>query len=217
MHLGSNPRLLEQGKLPVFVFPTELVFYADDKASHKQVLTVYNPYDFTLKFKVLSTSPKKYVVVDSEGTIKQGCCIDIVIRHADVQKISVGSKDKFRLNIFEHGQRKVIGKKDIPAILLPSSTELRISPERDVSRSPERRATQRRDSQSSDAFKSIGRARSGPSAIIVLIALSCIVALMLPSEGEKDSRLPEYVYLTVNQKLIAAYILGLVTMVILRT
>lgn len=45
-----QPELVE-GSLPVFVFPTELVFYADDQTSHKQVLTLYNPYEFALKFK----------------------------------------------------------------------------------------------------------------------------------------------------------------------
>lgn len=45
-----QPDLVE-GSLPVFVFPTELVFYADDQTSHKQVLTLYNPYEFALKFK----------------------------------------------------------------------------------------------------------------------------------------------------------------------
>lgn len=42
---------LADGKLPVFVFPTSLTFYSDDQASHKQVVTVYNPYEFPLKFK----------------------------------------------------------------------------------------------------------------------------------------------------------------------
>lgn len=45
-----QPELVE-GNLPVFVFPTELVFYADEQTSHKQVLTLYNPYEFALKFK----------------------------------------------------------------------------------------------------------------------------------------------------------------------
>lgn len=45
-----QPELVE-GSLPVFVFPTELIFYADDQTSHKQVLTLYNPYEFALKFK----------------------------------------------------------------------------------------------------------------------------------------------------------------------
>ena len=39
------------GKLPVFVFPTSLRFFADDQFSHKQVLTLYNPYDFNINFK----------------------------------------------------------------------------------------------------------------------------------------------------------------------
>ena len=42
---------LIDGKLPVFVFPSSLTFYTDDQSSHKQVLTLYNPYDFALKFK----------------------------------------------------------------------------------------------------------------------------------------------------------------------
>lgn len=45
-----QPELVE-GSLPVFVFPTELIFYADEQTSHKQVLTLYNPYEFALKFK----------------------------------------------------------------------------------------------------------------------------------------------------------------------
>ena len=59
MHSGSQPPTLIDGKLPVFVFPTSLTFFTDDQASHKQVLTLYNPYDFALKFKGKFTlSPK---------------------------------------------------------------------------------------------------------------------------------------------------------------
>ena len=39
-----------QKRLPVFVFPEELVFHSEDEAAHKQILTLYNPYDFTVKF-----------------------------------------------------------------------------------------------------------------------------------------------------------------------
>lgn len=53
-----QPELVE-GSLPVFVFPTELVFYADDQTSHKQVLTLYNPYEFALKFKGQSSGEQR--------------------------------------------------------------------------------------------------------------------------------------------------------------
>ena len=38
-------------RLPVFVFPEELRFVSPDERTHKQVMTLYNPYDFNLNFK----------------------------------------------------------------------------------------------------------------------------------------------------------------------
>ena len=38
-------------KLPVFVFPQSVKFYLEDQSTHKQVMTLYNPYDFPVKFK----------------------------------------------------------------------------------------------------------------------------------------------------------------------
>ena len=40
----------KEKRLPVFVFPEELQFVADDESAHKQVLTVYNPYEFNIRF-----------------------------------------------------------------------------------------------------------------------------------------------------------------------
>ena len=48
----------------------------------------------------------------------------------------------------------------------------------------------------------------GPSFVVILAALACIMALMLPLQGDGESRLPDYLHLSVNQKLIAAYVLG---------
>lgn len=36
--------------LPVFVFPEELQFVESERNSHKQVLTIYNPYSFKIRF-----------------------------------------------------------------------------------------------------------------------------------------------------------------------
>ena len=47
----NQPTSLGDGKLPMFVFPAALTFYSDDQSSHKQILTLYNPYEFPLKFK----------------------------------------------------------------------------------------------------------------------------------------------------------------------
>ncbi|XP_071951194.1 motile sperm domain-containing protein 1-like [Antedon mediterranea] len=213
--LGQRPRLIN-GKLPVFVFPSELNYYADDRNTHKQVITVYNPYEFPLRFKVLSTSPKKYTVVESEGIVQRGCCIDVVIRYKDVNPTYYGSRDKFRLQIYEQGQRKALGRKDIVSMLFESSREKSREPEFEESDSMTEIAAG--PASSSIRFRERTRQEStGPSFLMILVAMACMLALMVPTHGEKESRLPDYLHLTINQKLIAAYILGLVTMALLRT
>ena len=44
--------------------------------------------------------------------------------------------------------------------------------------------------------------------VIVVAAIACIIALMMPTQGETESQLPDYLHLHNSQKLIAAYILG---------
>ncbi|XP_035317324.1 motile sperm domain-containing protein 1-like isoform X2 [Cricetulus griseus] len=123
MHQQKRQPELVEGNLPVFVFPTELIFYADDQSTHKQVLTLYNPYEFALKFKVLCTTPNKYVVVDAAGAVKPQCCVEIVIRHRDVRSCHYGVIDKFCLQVSEQSQRKALGRKEVIATLLPSAKE----------------------------------------------------------------------------------------------
>lgn len=215
---SASPALID-GKLPVFVFPSTLFFYTDDQTSHKQVLTLYNPYEFTLKFKVLSTAPKKYAVGDSEGYIKSRCCVDIVLRHKEVSINNEGIKDKFRISISEYGQRNIIGKKDVLSILLPTKEKAFSSSMDEVFESfSSPPAINVSDVQSPVTSKSNPNAlsSSSPSLVIILAAVLCVASLMLPTQGE-SSPLPNYLHLTTNQKLIAAYILGLVTMVIFKS
>lgn len=216
---SESPPLID-GKVPVFVFPTSLTFYSDDQASHKQILTLYNPYDFPLKFKVLCTAPKKYSVVDSEGSIKTRCCVDIVVRHKEIGINNEGIRDKFRIQVSEHGQKSVIGRKDITSILLPTKDKAPATEEsfEAITTPPGLRRSDSQTSMSSRSMRtySPGGSTSGPSWIIIVAAVVCIVALMLPMEGDTSS-LPSYLTLSLNQKLIAAYILGLVTMTVLRS
>lgn len=51
-------------------------------------------------------------------------------------------------------------------------------------------------------------ASSGPSLLTVFLGIVCIAALMLPTLGEMESLVPLYLHLSVNQKLVAAYVLG---------
>ena len=47
--------------------------------------------------------------------------------------------------------------------------------------------------------------------VVIVLGLVCIVGLLLPLEGTEGTWIPTYLHLTVNQKLLVAYTLGLVT------
>lgn len=54
--------------------------------------------------------------------------------------------------------------------------------------------------------------------IAIIVGLVCIIVLLLPSQKEvpQPSNIPEYLHVSVNLKLVLAYVLGLVSMVIFR-
>lgn len=211
----SQSNNLADGKLPVFVFPSSITFYSDEQPSHKQVLTLYNPYEFPLKFKVLCTAPRKYTVVDSEGTIRPRFSADIVIRHIDICINHEGVTDKFRIQVSEHGQRKILGRKDVNAVLLPTRGRETTPNRDDKFHSLPHSGSGSEGRQVQEQGGRHTRGRGGPGIIVILAAIVCILALWLPQHGDSSSRLPDYLHLSVNQKLIAAYVLGLITMLVL--
>ncbi|XP_075703472.1 motile sperm domain-containing protein 3 isoform X2 [Rhinoderma darwinii] len=197
--------------VPVFVFPPALDFYADEQASHKQVLTLYNPFPRVLRYKVLSTAPLRYTVVDAEGLVKPNSCIDIVTRHRDIRARHFGATDRFRVEVWEEGAgRGVIGRKDIPATLHPTKPESREQGARDT-------APWQPPSHLFSMRQGVPRALSpGLFSLYVLVGLIALLVLMLPLHGDPRSLLNENLHVSIVQKLVAAYVLGLLTMVFLQ-
>ncbi|KAK2703768.1 motile sperm domain-containing protein 1-like [Artemia franciscana] len=201
-------------KLPVFVFPHILNFYLDNPKSLKQVLTIYNPYDSTILFKVLSTAPRKYAVVDPEGQIKPKSCVDIVVRHVAPSLTSCNIEDKFRIQITEFRNSTIFGKKDVPAILHKESDTGVLQADSDLGMDDFRLTKSEFVTESVTKDQRID-ARSSPNYLALLVAAICVAALMLPTTGDADTQLPTYLHLTLHQKLVFAYTLGLMTMVVL--
>jgi len=211
------------GKVPVFVFPVQLDFYYEDQTTHKRVVTIYNPYEFDVTFKVLCNNPKKYAVVEPEGRIMGQKCVDIVIRHVAVSPQTCETTDKFRIHMFEEGTQEILGKKDILATLHPGAPEAESSSLGTSQRktlgvlgslqSQQQGAQQTREGQQNR--------ENAPNYVACVAAVVCILALFLPTEGEKGDTANlladhAWLHLSVNQKLVFAYVLGLVTMAILR-
>ena len=57
-------------------------------------------------------------------------------------------------------------------------------------------------------FAAMSRSGQGSAILMILVALICLLVLLLPLEGE-SSGWPSYIHATVNQKLIAAFALGI--------
>ncbi|XP_076239911.1 motile sperm domain-containing protein 1 isoform X2 [Calliopsis andreniformis] len=254
--LAATPR-----KLPVFVFPQSITFFLDDQSTHKQVLTLYNPYDFPIRFKVLCTAPNKYKVVDPEGTIKARCCVDIVVRHTSLLLSNCNVIDKFRIQMQEHPTKQAIGKRDVEAKLLPGTTDTagRSTPDPEMFQQLPINETRQQQSYALIAqnktidkctpktFKNLSKLqyhllhgsiqdkstkmflssdmknanyvivdKGGTNYVALVAGIICIVGLLLPTEGEQNNRVPDYLHLSINFKLIFSFVLGMVTIIILR-
>jgi len=52
--------------------------------------------------------------------------------------------------------------------------------------------------------------------LVIIIGLVCLVFIFLPTVGTQDSNIPNYMHMTFEMKLFASFVLGMVTMVILK-
>ncbi|CAH0400239.1 unnamed protein product [Chilo suppressalis] len=208
---------------PVFVFPVSLEFYLNARHTHKQLLTVYNPYDFSVNFKVLCTSPNKFTVIDPEGVVAPQSCIDIVVRYTQPSVTHCDTIEKFRITMYDRNTQQALGKRDIPTKLIegePSNLNLesmgdsfhplttRAAPIRPAEEAP--RLTCHHPSHI--------REQQPVNVVAVAVSICCIAALLLPTQPEQvtQSQWPEWLHIGSNLKLVFSFVLGLVSMLVLR-
>ncbi|XP_076996919.1 motile sperm domain-containing protein 3 isoform X3 [Tamandua tetradactyla] len=203
--------------VPVLVFPPDLVFRADQRSGPRQLLTLYNPTGAALRFRVLCTAPAKYTVFDAEGYVKPQSCIDIVIRHVAPSPSHYDIQDRFRIELSEEGaEGRIVGRKDIPAVLRAPAYPLELPGRPDPAAHPRPPAW--------TPPPTAGLCQENPhpqlaTSSFLLFSLAGIVSvafLLLPLQDELSSQLPQVLHVSLGQKLVAAYVLGLLTMVFLR-
>ncbi|XP_034532539.1 motile sperm domain-containing protein 1-like [Notolabrus celidotus] len=220
--------------LPVFLFPSELLFHPAETASHRRVLTLYNPYNFSLSFKMLCTAPSLYRVVESEGSVRAKSCVDLVVRHLDVSPRHWGRRDCFRLEVRGGGQ---MGGREVWAELRGGEEGGGGGGEAEEERRRRKRGGEERrvggqqrasspqtplspllvPTNSHLPLPTCPAVRSVSQWVVcVSVAVLCVTVLMLPLHTESSSVVPRCLHVSTNQKLVCAYTLGLLTMVFLR-
>lgn len=208
-----------ESRLPVFTTPQQQInFYADDPQTFKQILTLYNPYDFLVKFKLFCTDRSKYTVSFSQGQIKSNHSVDIVVQHKAVIPTNIGVTDVIRIQVYSSGQVRSSGKKDISIILLSTAPRERAPP-------PTMDTEQFQQLEVDSA--AAGHLRQNPlmhernTNVIILYSFLIVVFvtfLSLPKVGDESELLPESMPRpTCEMKIWAAFVLGIVTALLIRT
>lgn len=212
------------GRVPVFVFPTALTFYLNDQSTHKQIVTIYNPYEFRISYQILCNAPGRYRVESPQGVIRPHCCIDVVITHSDATLNNVLAPDKLRFQICEDGSRQILGRKDIPATLVKGVPDPQSGGDSDRFESvqaPEHGAVL----GAGDGYRGrnqrpvfgASQGKNGPSLVLVAAAIVCVLALLLPTEGDhSDSNIPTCFHPSANVKIAISFALGMITLAILK-
>jgi len=212
-HLTTNV-----SHLPFYCSTNALSFYLDDPTTFSQVLTLYNPYDFVVRYKVLCTAPTKYSVTEAQGEIHAQHSVDTIVRLLDTSSSSTNQNvvHKIRIQFFDRRKsQEVIGKRDVDCRILsykpsePNTTD-------------DRRTTRSSTTTTTTTAPAAQQETRDPVVLFILTVLGvlCAVILVLPtipdSENSVDTRIPSYLHMTTNAKVIASYILGLLTVVFIR-
>ena len=249
----------------VVVHPKLFDFYADDPNSYKQVATLYNPNEFAIKFKVLSTAPKKFTVTEPERFLNPKACIELTIKHqASAFSLNENVSDKLRIQIYQaldnnstSKSLNLISKIDIPLHSIASRekymmhmlTSSTLGGGNSMNDSMYEEATRYSAFTHGNSLNEyytnqtgLGAANSvnskkmaasvkqammnnpmmqnseNVSYLVILVGAICLGILFLPLIGTTtESMLPKYVHVNYEIKLFASFVLGMVTMVILKT
>ncbi|CAF1583368.1 unnamed protein product [Rotaria magnacalcarata] len=202
----------KSSQLPFFCSSDSLLFYLDDSISRSQVLTLYNPYEFSVRYKVLCTAPRTYSIVEPQGDIHPQHSVDIIVRLLDISS-NQNVVQKIRIQYYDSRKSPdALGKRDIACTILPHKpSEHNFDDDSNNSSSRIRTAT-----------KILHQETRDPVALVVLMILSaiCAVILILPTLADNENsttmRPPSYLHMTTNSKIVASYILGLLTIIFIR-
>jgi len=218
-HLTNNA-----SQLPFFCSSNSLLFYLDDSTTFSQVLTLYNPYDFAVRYKVLCTAPRTYSIAEPQGEIRPQHSVDTVIRLLDTSPSSSNQNvvHKIRIQYFDRQKpQDLLGKRDITCNIL-SYKPLEQNFDDEVNNPSSRIRTGITTTTTNLSTNVPQQEIRDPLVVFILTILGAICAfiLILPAIPDNESslktRLPSYLHMTTNSKVIASYILGLLTVVFIR-
>ncbi|CAF1115175.1 unnamed protein product, partial [Brachionus calyciflorus] len=239
----------------LLIYPLLFEFYSDDAKSLQQEIHLHNQFDFTVKFKVLTTAPKKYTVSNPEGSIPPKTSVELIVKHSHSSFGDSNSNDTLRVK-FYHNEDKV-SKRDLPLYSIVSRKEHVMSQmmgKSFISSTYSNDSSEEKYMHSSFSYGNslndmmasqnelIRRGKDikkplpdrhkfyadqialyngdNVNYLVIIIGLICLTILFLPNYIPESQNvqgyLPAYLHVSYEIKLFCSFILGMVTMVILK-
>ncbi|KAJ3660504.1 hypothetical protein Zmor_004949 [Zophobas morio] len=203
---------LKDRSIPVFIYPSELTFFVGSQITHKQLLTLYNPYEFPVKYQVYANTADRYGVVDPKGTIAPHSYIDLLVRHNAPFPSNCHNKDRFMITMQDATTNQLLGRRCVPSTLLPG--------EKDTSSVGDDSSHSYTACESSP-IRERGRNYEPDSSVkyyFMMLSVLFILVLIMPTKCDEPeaTSIPSYLHVSVAVKIITAYVLGLITMSLLK-
>ncbi|OTF75457.1 hypothetical protein BLA29_008920 [Euroglyphus maynei] len=191
----------------VFINQHEIEFQND--AQQAQTITIFNPYDFTIKFTFKSTRPDAFILSATHGDILSRHSLDVLITLLDKTIV----EEKFLIKIYS--KEKKLGEKTVRVTYRPDDQHQQHHQQQQSKRLKDDHFHDLNEPKSM-SFRPMEGERAphnGQHQYLICTALAiCLLILLLPHDESHYS----YLQVGVNVKICAAYVLGIVTVLLIR-
>ncbi|GIY27258.1 hypothetical protein CDAR_446271 [Caerostris darwini] len=211
---------------PVYTKPLrQITFYAADKSSYSQPLSILNPYDFQVKFKITLSDSSKYRITDdfgvssSCGFIQPRHLATLTVHHVAVNSSNIGVTDKVYVQVYHSQKPRLSGKKELAIVLLDSAHRQGLHSLEDQFQNVESSTSAQRHLGQQPLPQPLVQEQRVSNKILYIIAIIIgVLILFMPKEGDFSAYFPSiFPRPTYEMKFMVCYLLGIASVLLFQS
>jgi len=196
----------------VFIYPQHVEF---PSTFESQNISIFNPYEVPIHFHFQCTRPTAFLLSSSEGEILAKHSLEITVSLLD----KTIETEKFQVRISLAGKGKILGEKIIKVSLKTNKSGQGDGDDMLPRRLPTKDHFQELPPTSYEPAKEYKNLHmnKAPHEYFIYVTLAiCVLILCCPHEDNGHKSTNRILEVSVNFKLAAAYVLGIVTVFLIR-
>ncbi|GMT32613.1 hypothetical protein PFISCL1PPCAC_23910 [Pristionchus fissidentatus] len=211
-------------QVPVFLVPSDMEFVvAGDSPDTRKVLTLYNPYEYAFQFRILCTAPEYYTLQKPNGIVGAKRVVEIPIR--GLPTLMPSMMHRIKVEIRRLGQNELLGSRIVTMRSVAFASPL-------SSQEGGQGVFHRMGGVGGSGVRGERgmvppdvRIEPAPAAppvnlsLMIVVSALCLLALCLPIQKDTTqsvSMIPNYLHISETQRVVAAFILGVCSVLILQ-